>query len=107
MSNYSYQKIDKDVEPLDDDILVIDMEQGYQKTSGGIILPDDTSSEKGIRSRWAKVYKIGKNITNVEEDEYILVEHGRWTYAITIEDNDGNNLELQKVDPKDILLAGN
>lgn len=104
MSVYSYQKINDEVIPMDNDILVVDMEQGEQKTQGGVILPDDTSSETGIRPRWAKVYKKGKNIDYVDEGDQILVDHGRWTYAISIIDDDGNEVELQKVEPESILL---
>lgn len=110
----SYQRIDGKAEPLPDDILVVGMEQGMQVSSGGIILSDDSyisntdgaaRAGKGVRARWAQVYKIGDNVKDVKPGEWVLVEHGRWSYAIDFIDENKNQVKLQKIDPTGIMLV--
>ena len=99
-------KVKGEVVPLDDDILAMEMETGLHKMASGIILPDDNGKNRGIRPRWCKIFKIGKNVTEVQEGDMALVEHGRWTYRhlVEIENEDGSTREihLQKIDPKGI-----
>lgn len=99
-----YFRLDRDVSPLKDHILVHNMEQGEKVTKGGIILSDDNGKDRGIRPRWCQVYKVGANIDYVKEGEWILVEHGRWTYGVPLE-LDGNEFYIQRVDVDGILLA--
>ena len=42
----------------------------------------------GIRPRWAKVYAIGPEQHDVVPDQWILIEHGRWTRGINVEIDD-------------------
>ena len=99
-----YFKLDRDVSPLKDHILVHNMEQGEKLTKGGILIPDDNGKNSGIRPRWCQVYKVGANIDYVKEGEWILVEHGRWTFGIPME-LDGTEFYIQRVDVDGILLA--
>lgn len=109
----SYQVIQGQAEPLPDDILVYKMEQGSQKTKHGIILADDTNygnigehaakAGRGIRARWAQVYKVGENVTDVKAGDWVLVEHGRWTYAIDFIDENNETIKIQKIDPNGIF----
>ena len=92
------------VRALPDDILVIDMEMGEMKTSSGLIIQSDNGKVHGIKPRWAKVYKVGKNVDYVKEGQWILIEHGRWTRKITIDDGEGEK-DFQKVDTKCILAV--
>lgn len=100
-------KVKGEVEPLDDDIIAIDMESGLHKMASGIILLDDNGKNRGIRPRWCKIYKVGKNITDVSSGEYALVEHGRWTYRHIVQvefpDNTVKDLYIQKIDPNGIM----
>lgn len=108
MPSVVYKKVYGDVEPLSNDILIIEIDGGDKKTSSGIIILDDNGKRRGIHPRWAKVYKVGKNIDYISPGEYILIEHGHWTYGVDIIFNkDGKEVKhyLQKVDPKGILLA--
>ena len=94
------------IDPLDDDILAIEMETGSHVLASGIIIADDNGKNRGIRPRWCKIYKVGKNVTDVVPGEYALVEHGRWTYRHLVEiDENGENIEihLQKIDPNGIM----
>ena len=73
-------------------------------TAGGIVLLNDDTKSSGIRPRWAKVYAVGPEQTEVEVGQYILISHGRWTRGITVETPLGKQT-LRKVDPNDILLV--
>jgi co-chaperonin GroES (HSP10) len=104
MPAYNSFRLDRDVSPLKDHILVYNMEKGEKITRGGIILGDDNGKDRGIRPRWCQVYKVGANIDYVSANEWILVEHGRWTYGVPVE-LDGNEFYIQRVDTDAILLA--
>ena len=92
------------VRALPNDILVVDMDLGEMKTAGGIVVQSDNGKAHGIKPRWAKVYKVGSNITDIQEGQWILIEHGRWTRKITIDDGEGVK-DFQKVEPKSILAV--
>lgn len=94
----------KDLLPLNDTIIVCDMKFDIRISSGGIVLPNDDMKSSGIRPRWARVYKVGPEQTDVKVGQYILISHGRWTRGITIDDGDGEKV-IRKVDPNDILLV--
>lgn len=82
-------------------VLVTDMDRGEQRSAAGIILRDDDGTTRGIHSRWAKVYSVGDDITDIKEGEWILVEHGRWSRTIEID-----GVQLNLVDyPKGVLGA--
>lgn len=100
-------RIQEDVSPLKDHVLVVNMEQGERTTAGGIILRDDNGKDHGIRPRWAQVYKVGSNVNYLEPGQWILVEHGRWTYGIVVElpEAEGDDFYLQRVDVEGILAV--
>lgn len=101
----SYQIIEGDVTPLPKDVLVQEMEQGYTKTLSGVILLDDSDArDANIKARWCKVYKTGSEVTDVKPGQWVLVEHGRWTYGIRL-NNGTEEIYLQKVDPKSIMVV--
>jgi co-chaperonin GroES (HSP10) len=89
---------------LGKDVIVADMEFDVRFTQSGIILPNDDMKSSGIRPRWAKVYTVGPDQTDVSQGQYILISHGRWTRGITIEDEQGEKV-IRKVDPNDILAV--
>ena len=90
--------------PLNNHVIVTDMNFGQRKLSSGIIMLGDDGKTDGIRPRWCKVYAIGPNQTDVAVGDWILVEHGRWTRGITVETPEGK-VTLRKADPNDILLV--
>lgn len=92
------------IRPLPNNIFAV-LEQGARKTASGIILRDDNGKQEGIRPRWAKVWKVADNITDVSPGQWILVEHGRWTRNITIKDNNGSDFVFNKIDPNGILAV--
>ena len=97
------------ITPLKDDILVYDMYFGEQKTTMGIIILDDDKTDRGIHSRWAKVYAVGeKSNSDIKPGYWALIEHGRWSRGIDLNEIDpsmeANKTVVRRVDPKAILL---
>ena len=85
------------IRPIRDHILAVDMEFGEVTTTSGIVLKSDDGKAHGVKPRWARVYKIGTNCElDVKVGEWILIEHGRWTRKIKIDDGAGVK-EIQKV----------
>ena len=94
-----------DITPLPGIILVTDIEKGDKLTKGGIILPDDDGKDRGIRARWAKVWKVGKNIDYLIPGDWVLISHGRWTRAIYLEVENNEPIEIRSADPDEILMT--
>jgi hypothetical protein len=92
------------VRALPKDVLVIDMDMGEMKTLSGIVIQSDDGKAHGVKPRWAKVYKVGSNVTDIQEGQWILIEHGRWTRKIKINDGDGEK-EFQKVETKSVIAV--
>jgi co-chaperonin GroES (HSP10) len=98
----------REFRPLGDKIFVTEIEQGMQKTAGGIILTDDNFKEHGIRPRWAQIVVTGPRATeehSVSVGEWVLVEHGRWTLGMGFTGDNGEQVRLWMIDPKGILLV--
>lgn len=94
----------RDISPLADHVLVYEMEKGEKITKSGIILRDDNGREDGIRPRWCKVYKVGSKVDYVKPEEWVLVEHGRWTMGFDVELETGT-FYVQRIDTDAILLV--
>jgi len=92
------------VRPLPGNIFAV-LEQGERVTKGGIVLKDDNGKMEGIRPRWGRVWQVSEDITDVKVDDWILVEHGRWTMTIEIKDDNGEKFKFQKIDPNGILMV--
>lgn len=98
----SYDPIKGQVRPLHDDVLVCDMDMDEMVTAGGIVIQSDNGKAHGVKPRWARVYKIGPEQKDIKIGEWILIEHGRWTRKIKIDDGESIK-EVQKVELKSIL----
>ncbi|NJO62372.1 MAG: hypothetical protein HC836_30355 [Richelia sp. RM2_1_2] len=99
-----FHKVHGDITPLANVVLVSDLEFGERKTSSGIIIPDDDGKERGVRPRWAKVYKVGKKVDEVMPGEWVLISHGRWTRGVTLTNNN-ESVVIRMIDRNDILLV--
>ena len=85
-------------------VLVTDMHFGEQTTASGLIIANDDGKTRGIYPRWGKVYSKGpQNNDPYEVGEWVLVEHGRWTRGITVETNNGEEIEIRMVEAESIL----
>lgn len=91
------------IKPLKDNVLVTEMNFDEQKTASGIIIRSDDGKAHGVKPRWAKVWAIGPEQNDVKVGEWILVEHGRWTRGVVVEDQ-GQEITIRKVDNNSILL---
>jgi hypothetical protein len=75
----------KSFKPLPNRLFVTDMDRGEKKTKSGLIVIDDNGTDRGIRPRWAKVWAIGEGVQDIEVGQWILIEHGRWSFKMTFE----------------------
>lgn len=100
----SYDPIKGQVRPLHDDVLVYEMDMDEMTTAGGIVIRSDDGKAHGVKPRWARVYKVGPEQKYIREGEWILIEHGRWTRKIKIDDGESIK-EIQKVELKSILAT--
>jgi hypothetical protein len=94
----------KSLQPLGRTVIVEDMLFDQRQLSSGVILLNDNGTTAGIRPRWARVYAVGPEQTDVTVGQWICVAHGRWTRGVEIEDAAGVRT-IRKVDPMDILLV--
>ena len=93
------------VRPLSKDILVCDMDMGEQVTASGIVINSDDGKAHGVKPRWARVYKIGDSCDlDVKVGEWLLIEHGRWTRKIKIDDGESVK-EIQKIEVASVLAV--
>ena len=92
------------IRALHDDVIVTDMDFGEQKTASGIVIQSDDGKSHGVKPRWGKVYKVGPEQQDIKEGQWILIEHGRWTRKIKIDDGNGVK-EIQKVEVASILAV--
>ena len=83
-----------------DHIIVSDMKFKERVSRGGIVILTDDSTSAGIRPRWAKVFAIGNECTDVEVGQYVLIAHGRWTRGIEHGDD-----VVRRIDNNDILAV--
>lgn len=86
------------INPIKNNVIVVDMDFGEQKTSSGIILRSDDGKSEGVKPRWGRVWAIGPDQKDVEVGQWVLLEHGRWTRGITVEDENGNEIVIRRVD---------
>lgn len=89
---------------LYDHVLVTDMDFGEIKTQSGIILRSDDGKSHGVKPRWGKVYVVGHEQKDVKVGQWILIEHGRWTRKMVIDDGDGVK-NVHRVDVNGIMAV--
>ena len=90
-----------DLGPIADHILVEDIESDGERIQRGIIILDESSESRGVRPRWACVYLVGPEQTDVSPGQWILIEHGRWTRGIKL--NTGK--VVRKIDPEAMMMV--
>lgn len=94
-----------ELDTIHDNVLVTDMNFAEQVTAGGIIVGSDNGKTEGIKPRWGKVFKIGPTQHDVKVGDWILVEHGRWTRGVQLEDENGNVATIRRVETTSILAV--
>lgn len=93
------------LQPIRAHILVKDMNFGEQYSAGGIYIPSDDGKSEGVKPRWCKVFAIGPEQEDVKVGDWILVEHGRWTRGLIVEEDDGTEFNIWRVDPTGIMMV--
>ena len=96
-------KISK-LNPLHDTIIVRDMDFSGRKLASGILLLNDDGKAEGIRPRWARVYEVGPEQTEIKKDQWVYVEHGRWSRGLEVEIND-ERFTIRRVDPASVIFV--
>jgi co-chaperonin GroES (HSP10) len=81
---------------------MIDRPDGYKKTHGGLLMNDKDGETTAIRPRWFRVKSIGERVDFVNEGQYILVAHGRWSNGVDIDDQ-----KIYLIDNEEILGTSN
>ena len=93
--------------PIGNRVIVSDMYFGEQKTASGLIIRNDDGETRGIYPRWGRVHSKGPdNQDDYAVGEWVLVEHGRWTRGIKIDEGNGE-VELRMVEAESILAYSN
>ena len=93
------------IRPIRKHILVRDMNFGEQKTASGIVLRSDDGKSEGVKPRWARVFAVGPEQTEVKVGEWVLLEHGRWTRGVEVEEDNGVKFTIWRADPEGILAS--
>ena len=97
------KKIKGKVRAIGNRVLVSDMYFGDQKTASGLIINSDDGQTRGIYPRWGKVYDKGPaNNDDYKIGDWILVEHGRWTRSVLLDDNT-TEIEIRMVEAESVL----
>lgn len=93
------------IKPIQAHILVRDMNFGEQTSAGGIVLRSDNGKSEGVKPRWCQVFAVGKEQAEVKVGDWLLVEHGRWTRGLEVEEDDGTVVTIHRIDENGILMA--
>lgn len=95
------------LKPIRNRVLVTDMYFGEQTTKGGIIIGSDDGKTRGIYPRWGKVHAKGpENKDDYNIGDWILVEHGRWTRGMKVDEGSGE-VEIRMVEAESVLAYSN
>lgn len=92
------------IRAIRDWVIVSDMDFGEMVTASGLVIQSDNAKAHGIKPRWGKVYCIGPEQKNVKVGQWILVEHGRWTRAMHINDGE-REVKVSRVETKSIMAV--
>lgn len=93
------------IRALHDHVIVADMQFGERKTASGIIILDDDAKSRGIRPRWARVYATGPEQQDVTVNQWVLIEHGRWTRGFKLTEPSGTEVIIRRVDAAGIMAT--
>jgi co-chaperonin GroES (HSP10) len=93
------------IKPLKDRVFVSDMNFDAQVTKSGLVIRSTDGKEDGIVPRWGKVYAVGPEQTEVKVGDWVMVEHGRWTRSVEVEQDDESVLVVRMVDADAIMMV--
>ena len=99
---------DMKLKPIHNKVIVTDLQHGEQTTKSGLIILDDSTTDagdRGIKARWAKVYATGPEQKDVKVDDWVLLEHGRWSLGQDLEIEGEETLRIWLADHECILAV--
>ena len=93
--------------PIKDRVLVDLIDRG-ERVVGGIIVPDDDFTERGIMPRKAVVVAVGRKAA--EEDglkpgDHVIIGHGDWTRGFMVPFSDGKSRRCWATESSRILTV--
>jgi co-chaperonin GroES (HSP10) len=89
--------------PIGNRVIIENMYFGEQKTRAGLIITNDDGNVRGIYPRWGQVYAKGPdNKDPYSVGDWILIEHGRWTRSVNMDDG-SEEKELRMIETESIL----
>lgn len=103
---YKFRNKIKKIVPIQNHVIVTEMNFGQRKLSSGVILMGDDGKTDGIRPRWCKVFAVGPEQKDVAPGQWVLMEHGRWTRGVEVE-LDGQPMTLRRIDPAAMIMTSN
>ena len=103
-NKYRFVNRIKSLTPLNNHVIVTDMNFKGRQLSSGIVLLGDDGKTDGIRPRWARVYAVGPEQEEIRVGQWVLIEHGRWTRGMEVE-IDGVEMTLRRADPNCIIFS--
>lgn len=94
------------IKPLGDKVMITDMNFGEQRTLGGLIIPGDNGRDFGVHPRWGKVMAKGPgNKDEYSVNDWVLVEHGRWTRGIQYQpETDQEAITIRMIDNNAVMI---
>ena len=92
------------IRALHDHVIVRDMSFDGRQLASGIVLLGDDGKTDGIRPRWAQVYAVGPDQQDISVDQWVLIEHGRWTRGLKVL-IEGEEFVIRRADPDGIIFA--
>jgi co-chaperonin GroES (HSP10) len=98
-------KVTGKLRPLNDNVLITDMNFGEQTSKGGIVIRSDDGKSEGVKPRWGRVWAVGPAQHDVKVGDWIYIEHGRWTRGVTVVEEDGTEIIIRRVEVKSIIAS--
>jgi hypothetical protein len=97
-------EIEGEIKPLRNSVIVTEMDFSGRQLASGVILLGDDGKTDGIRPRWARVYAVGPEQSDVHVGQWVLIEHGRWSRGLKIY-KENQELTIRRADPEAIIFV--
>lgn len=91
------------LECLSNSVMTEKMEYGERTTKSGFVIQAETMDHLGnfVRPRWSKVKYKADNIDFVDVGDWLLIEHGHWSFGMNMTIN-GKEEKLWYISPKSL-----
>ena len=94
------------VKAFGDRIIAVEGDLGDQITESGLLIKSNVDQADGITPRWFRVFEVGPRVDWIKPDQWVLVEYGRWTPGVELEDDRLEGVtEAWRIDPDGCLAV--